>query len=120
MEIDAANPEQYNGLKKRRPGWKDLYLLLPLVFLILMVLYFPFRERFEFDPDEGVEAMKALLLARGYSMYSDIWSDHPPLSPGGLRSGKYGHRHRCTLSIDAARFRPAARLCYAWRPCPLG
>jgi 4-amino-4-deoxy-L-arabinose transferase-like glycosyltransferase len=65
---------------KPRWSWRThIHLLMPLVFLILMFIYFPFREHFEFDPDEGVEAMKALLLARGYSMYSEIWSDQPPL-----------------------------------------
>jgi 4-amino-4-deoxy-L-arabinose transferase-like glycosyltransferase len=44
-----------------------------------MFVYFPFRERFEFDPDEGYEAMKAFLVVRGYPLYSEIWSDQPPL-----------------------------------------
>ena len=64
----------------RSPSWrKYLHLALPLVFFVLMFLYFPFRERFEFDPDEGYEAMKAFLVVRGYPLYSEIWSDQPPL-----------------------------------------
>jgi 4-amino-4-deoxy-L-arabinose transferase-like glycosyltransferase len=46
-----------------------------------MFYLFPFRERFEFDPDEGINAMVSLLVARGYSMFAEIWSDHPPLLP---------------------------------------
>ncbi len=54
---------------------------VPFGFVLLMFFVFPFRERFEFDPDEGINAMVSLLIARGYSMYSEIWSDHPPLLP---------------------------------------
>jgi 4-amino-4-deoxy-L-arabinose transferase-like glycosyltransferase len=58
---------------------KLLPLLLPLLFFITMFLFFPFRERFEFDVDEGYEGMKALLLARGHPLYTETWSDQPPL-----------------------------------------
>jgi dolichyl-phosphate-mannose-protein mannosyltransferase len=34
---------------------------------------------FERDFDEGIQLMKAALLERGYKLYSDIWSDQPPL-----------------------------------------
>jgi len=64
---------------------------LPLSFLItltvvggfffLMYSLYPFHEVFEFDPDEGQNAMITLMINRGYSMYSEIWSEHPPLFP---------------------------------------
>ncbi len=57
---------------------RALEFLLPLVFFLLIFFYFPFRDRFEFDPDEGVNAMKALLLARGFPLYIEVWSDQPP------------------------------------------
>ena len=44
-----------------------------------MVLVFPFRYRFEFDPDEGINAIKAMLNIQGFQLFSDIWSDQPPL-----------------------------------------
>lgn len=44
-----------------------------------MVLFFPFRYRFEFDHDEGINAIKAMLNIQGYQLFSDIWSDQPPL-----------------------------------------
>ncbi len=53
--------------------------LLPLAFFLTIILFYPFRQRFEFDPDEGSSAMMALLLMRGFPLYSQIWSDHPPL-----------------------------------------
>jgi len=43
-----------------------------------MFFFYPFRQRFEFDPDEGSHAMQALLLLRGYRLYTQIWFDHPP------------------------------------------
>jgi len=55
------------------------YFLLPLAFLLAMFFIFPFRERFEFDLDEGLNAMKALLVARGYPLYTQVWSDQPPV-----------------------------------------
>jgi len=60
-------------------GWRRYPLVLALAFMLVMFFFFPYRERFEFDQDEGVEAMKALLLARGYPLYSEVWSEQPPL-----------------------------------------
>ncbi len=48
-------------------------------FFLLIFLFYPFRARFEFDPDEGINAIKALMLARGFPLYSQIWSDQPPV-----------------------------------------
>jgi hypothetical protein len=56
-----------------------LQFILPLGFLVVMLIFFPFRERFEFDPDEGINLMKAMLVVRGYPLYTEIWSDQPPL-----------------------------------------
>ena len=53
-------------------------LLVASGYFLVMFLYYPFRERFEFDLDEGLEAMKSMLLARGYPLYTQIWSDQPP------------------------------------------
>jgi 4-amino-4-deoxy-L-arabinose transferase-like glycosyltransferase len=52
---------------------------IPLAFVLLVVAFYPFRYRFEFDPDEGVNAIKAFLLVRGYRLYFDVWSDQPPV-----------------------------------------
>jgi len=61
-------------------NWRRLLpQVLALLFFITMFLFFPFRERFEFDVDEGYEGMKALLLARGHPLYTETWSDQPPL-----------------------------------------
>ena len=52
---------------------------IPLIFIIFMVLFFPFRYRFEFNPDEGINAIKAMMNIKGYQLYSEVWSDQPPL-----------------------------------------
>jgi len=64
---------------ERRWWWKIAHLALPLAFLAAMYFVFPFRQRFEFDLDEGLNVMKALLVARGYPLYTQVWSDQPPL-----------------------------------------
>jgi hypothetical protein len=44
-----------------------------------MLLFYPFWAYFEFDQDEGGEAMRAWMFSRGYPLYSQVWSDEPPL-----------------------------------------
>ncbi len=39
-----------------------------------------FHNIVELNPDEGNNAMKALLLRRGHRFFDEIWSDQPPLS----------------------------------------
>jgi len=48
-------------------------------YLILVLIFSDFRNVFEFDMDEGNNVIKALLVERGYALYSEIWSDQPPL-----------------------------------------
>lgn len=65
----------------RRRYWLEFILdsIAPAAFFLAMFFYYPFRQRFEFDPDEGSSAMMAFLLMRGFPLYTQIWSDHPPL-----------------------------------------
>jgi len=55
------------------------------VYLALMLTYHPFRDVFEFDMDEGNNVIKALLVDRGWELYSQVWSDQPPLFTHLLR-----------------------------------
>ena len=41
----------------------------PAVFILVMLIFFPFLHRFQFDADEGFNLMKALLLNHDYSLY---------------------------------------------------
>jgi hypothetical protein len=50
-----------------------------MVFIILMVLFHPFRETFQQDTDEGINLIKAVLVMEGHQITGDIASDQPPL-----------------------------------------
>jgi 4-amino-4-deoxy-L-arabinose transferase-like glycosyltransferase len=65
----------------RRALWAPQAIpgLLVMVFALTVLLAYPFRFVFELDPDEGIQLMKALLHAGGQSLYSQIYSDQPPL-----------------------------------------
>jgi len=56
-----------------------LSLVFPLSFVSLMILYYPFWERFDFDTDEGINLIKGLLVNYHFPLYSQIWNDQPPL-----------------------------------------
>ncbi|MEE9591940.1 MAG: glycosyltransferase family 39 protein, partial [Thermodesulfobacteriota bacterium] len=56
-----------------------LHILFPAVFVIVVLLIAPLKEVFEYDPDEGINVMKALLYLKGFSLYDEIWNDQPPL-----------------------------------------
>ncbi len=53
--------------------------LLPLAFVGVVLLFFPFRFVFEFNPDEGLHLMRSLLHLRGHELYSEVYNDQPPL-----------------------------------------
>jgi Dolichyl-phosphate-mannose-protein mannosyltransferase len=78
VETQRAGPSRARQPLGRLPAgiWLGGVALL---FLGLMVLFFPFRQKFEYSKDEGVNLMKAMLVERGYRLYDDIWSDQPPL-----------------------------------------
>ncbi|MFA9477732.1 glycosyltransferase family 39 protein [Phycisphaerales bacterium AB-hyl4] len=54
--------------------------LLPAgVFFAVAWFFTPIGELAEFDPDEGVNLIKAMMHAHGYALYEQVWSDQPPL-----------------------------------------
>lgn len=53
--------------------------LVPFAYFAALYLFYPFRNVFQFDPDEGINLMKAMLVANGYPLYTQIWSDQPPV-----------------------------------------
>jgi 4-amino-4-deoxy-L-arabinose transferase-like glycosyltransferase len=50
-----------------------------VAFVAFAVWATPFLSVFEFDPDEGINMAKAVLVLHGFPLYSSIWSDQPPL-----------------------------------------
>ena len=67
------------GRIKSRANGQLWYIAVPFVFLVIMIFFFPFRGKFQFNSDEGVNLIKAMLVDQGYSLYDEIWSDQPPL-----------------------------------------
>jgi hypothetical protein len=56
-----------------------LAILLPLLFIAGMMLWFPFRYVFEFNTDEGINLIKSMMTLKGFELYSEVWSDQPPV-----------------------------------------
>jgi len=56
-----------------------LPIVIALVFLALTFSYYPFREKFQFDTDEGLNLMRSMLVVLGHPLYSEASSDQPPL-----------------------------------------
>ena len=73
-----------NTKSNKNPLWNQskqllLPILIALIFFIFTFFYFPFREKLQFDTDEGLNLMRSMLVALGYPMYSEVSSDQPPL-----------------------------------------
>lgn len=54
-------------------------LIPPGAYFILVLIFYPQWNAFWIYYDEGYSLMKAFLVERGYHLYSQIWSDQPPL-----------------------------------------
>jgi 4-amino-4-deoxy-L-arabinose transferase-like glycosyltransferase len=54
-------------------------LLLLLGALIVIFSQLHLASTLQFVPDEGYETMKAFLFGKGFSLYTQIWDDQPPL-----------------------------------------
>jgi 4-amino-4-deoxy-L-arabinose transferase-like glycosyltransferase len=58
---------------------KNLPLILLFLFIAGLVIFAPIKETFEYNPDEGIDSIKASLFLKGFPLYKEIWSDQPPL-----------------------------------------
>lgn len=61
--------------------WVNLLLpmVVALIFLVFVFSYYPFREKLQFDSDEGLNLMRSMLVTLDYPLYSEVSSDQPPL-----------------------------------------
>jgi len=57
----------------------NLNTIVVLTFVVTILLSSPLVNTFQIDPDEGLELSKAMLVEEGYTLYSQIWNDQPPL-----------------------------------------
>ena len=67
-----------------QPVWKSsgnllLPVLIALLFFAFTFSYYPFREKLQFDSDEGLNLMRSMLVALGHPLYREVSSDQPPL-----------------------------------------
>lgn len=81
-----GSPRFINDKIKNRGSWLAWNFGPPLILIIVVLLFFPQRGTFEFSSDEAVNLMKVSLVSRGHSLYSEIWSDQPPLFTQALAS----------------------------------
>jgi len=55
------------------------YLLIPIFFGGFALSVMPIEQAFQFDTDEGIELIKAVLYSQGFTLYTEIWNEQPPL-----------------------------------------
>jgi 4-amino-4-deoxy-L-arabinose transferase-like glycosyltransferase len=62
---------------------KNFFLHLSIIFLIAVFIFAirfkPITQTFEFDYDEGLNLMKTFLYLKGFSLYTQVWNDQPPV-----------------------------------------
>ncbi len=60
---------------------KNIFFSIIILFLYVgfVLAIRPVNQAFEFDYDEGLNLIKALLYSQGFSLYTQIWNDQPPL-----------------------------------------
>jgi 4-amino-4-deoxy-L-arabinose transferase-like glycosyltransferase len=68
----------------KKSWWNQLMavalpVLIALIFLVFVFSYYPFREKLQFDTDEGLNLMRSMLVTLGHPLYSEVSSDQPPL-----------------------------------------
>jgi 4-amino-4-deoxy-L-arabinose transferase-like glycosyltransferase len=62
-------------------AWENLLLpiLVAFIFFAFVFSYYPFREKLQFDSDEGLNLMRSMLVTLGHPLYREVSSDQPPL-----------------------------------------
>jgi Pectic acid lyase len=84
MTSEAAEPSRADDQDRAASaGWRTLArfesLLPPLLFVLTYSVIVPWWRPYQIGFDEGLNLMKGALVAKGFPLYSEIWSDQPPL-----------------------------------------
>lgn len=83
--IGFANAQPLMKTKSTRNTWWEpsggiiLPILIALIFLAFTFSYYPFREKLQYDTDEGLNLMRSMLVELGHPLYREVSSDQPPL-----------------------------------------
>lgn len=75
----AVHAASWAWLKRAGYFFYSRGLWIPIIFLVFMFGQNPFADAADYDYDEGINLMKTLLHQQNYKLYTDIWSDQPPL-----------------------------------------
>ncbi|GAX42908.1 hypothetical protein NIES4075_39130 [Tolypothrix sp. NIES-4075] len=57
----------------------NLLIISLYVGFVVAIRFKPITQSLELDYDEGLNLIKALLYSQGFSLYTQIWNDQPPL-----------------------------------------
>ncbi|ERN42511.1 hypothetical protein KR51_00008290 [Rubidibacter lacunae KORDI 51-2] len=70
-----------NRIRKLILGTQFSYIdfIIPLLLAGSILLLAPIAADCEFNTDEGINLMKAVLYGQGFALYQDIWNDQPPV-----------------------------------------
>ena len=74
METQSTTKTRWHTL-----GDLLLPILVALLFFAFVFSCYPFREKIQFDTDEGLNVMRSMLVTLGHPLYREISSDQPPL-----------------------------------------
>lgn len=77
MSDGRAAPPSFSA--RRLAGELVWHLLPPALYFVLIRWFFPQWHMFWLFADEGFNLAKARLVMDGYALYSQVWSDQPPL-----------------------------------------
>ena len=84
-----GHPSTRSGQPRRALSKWVASLGVAVAYLLGSFAFTEFRDVFEFNPDEGNNLVKALLLEQGHTFTRGIWSDQPPLFAYALHVLKY-------------------------------
>lgn len=76
MAANTVKPADNTGRVLQNLAW---HIIPPGVYFLFLLRWYPYWNSYWIYSDEGFNLMKALLVNRGYTLYSQIWSDQPPL-----------------------------------------
>ena len=74
MKAQSMKPTRWHTFSKSL-----LPIAIALIFLTFTFSYYPFREKIQFDSDEGLNLMRSMLVVMGHPLYREVSSDQPPL-----------------------------------------
>src|ERR1041385_1708401 len=82
-EIRIFDPTPMKAQSTKKTWWNSpsdiiLPILIALIFFAFTFAYYPFREKLQYDTDEGLNLMRSMLIELGHPLYSEVSSDQAP------------------------------------------